>query len=63
MLFFILSHPSFYEGNIEKCINLLMDNGFLVDFIFDTINKRIKNLSVNKSNFLNYSKKTDDIDI
>jgi len=30
----LLSYPSFYEDNIKKCTNLLMDNGFFVDLIF-----------------------------
>lgn len=44
----LLFYPSFYSKNIELCINMLLDN-FLtyfcnsLGFIFDIINRRLKN--------------------
>lgn len=40
-----LSHPKFQENNISKMIKTLMDNDYPLDFIFITINNRIKSLS------------------
>jgi len=39
-----LSHPSFYEKNLKFCINVLLDNGYPLDFIFNKINLRLKKL-------------------
>ena len=36
------------------------EQGFLIDLIFNTINKKIKNFAVNKIKFLNYGQKADD---
>jgi len=43
-----LSHPMFYSKNLELIINLLLNNGYLLKLIFDTINRRLKNNFVNK---------------
>jgi len=45
----LLSHPKFHKKNIERIINILLDNCYPLPFIFTTINKRIKNL-MNKYN-------------
>ncbi|KYN19992.1 hypothetical protein ALC57_07763 [Trachymyrmex cornetzi] len=41
----LLSHPEFHNKNIETMINTLLNNGYPLDLIFITINKRIKSLS------------------
>jgi len=43
-----LSHPMFYTKNLELIINLLLNNGYPLKLIFDTINRRLKNNFVNK---------------
>ena len=37
-----LSHPKFHEKNFLYIINLLLDNNYPLDFIFNTIRNRIK---------------------
>jgi len=44
-----LSHPSFYEKNLKFCINILLDNGYPLDFIFNKINLRLKKLFVQRT--------------
>jgi len=49
----LLSHPKFHEKNLMHIINILLNNCFLLPFIFATINTRIKmliNSSRKKSN-------------
>jgi len=43
-----LSHPMFYEKNLKLVINLLLNNGYPLKLIFDIINRRLKNIFVNK---------------
>jgi len=48
-----LSHPNFHEKNLEKAINVLLDNCFplpFISFFHSTINKRIKQLLYRKNN-------------
>jgi len=45
-----LSHPSFYEKNLRNCIEILLDNGYPLDLIFDKINLRLKKLFVHRKN-------------
>jgi len=40
----LLSHPIHHKANIEKCIQILRDNGYPLDTIFIEINRRIKKL-------------------
>jgi len=47
----LLSHPSFHQKNIKLCVQLLIDNGYPLKLIFNTINRRLKKLFVN--NFSN----------
>jgi len=42
----LLSHPLFQTKNLEEIKNLLINNGYLLEFIFSTINNRIKQFSV-----------------
>jgi len=60
---FLLSHPDFQQKNIELCIKLLLDNGYPLKIIFETINKRIKKLitTCNRNKFL-ANRNTDTID-
>jgi len=44
-----LSHPFFYEKNLKLCIEILLNNGYLLSLIFDKVNTR-KKLFVQKSN-------------
>jgi len=43
-----LSHPSFHKKNFKLCINILMDNGYSLETIFNTINRRLKKLFVQR---------------
>ncbi|KYN41474.1 hypothetical protein ALC56_04115, partial [Trachymyrmex septentrionalis] len=45
-----LSHPKFQHTNIDSLINTLLRNGYPLQFLFKTINNRIKTLS-RKKNF------------
>ena len=45
----LLSHPDFHKKNLSLVINWLLDNGYPLSFIFDTLRKRLP-LLVNKSN-------------
>jgi len=49
---FLLSHPRFHQKNIEFIIDILMGNGYPLDFIFEKIRSRLKTLiySSKKSN-------------
>lgn len=40
----LLSHPRFHKKNLEFIIDMLMDNGFPLDFIFKQINYRLRNI-------------------
>jgi len=44
----LLSHPKHHQKNIEICIDLLLDNGYPLDLIFDKIDTRIKKIFLNK---------------
>ncbi|EFN63138.1 hypothetical protein EAG_16035, partial [Camponotus floridanus] len=44
----LLSHSTFHQKNLQLHINILMDNGFPLDFIFKHTHKRIKYLINNK---------------
>jgi len=39
-----LSHPKFHQKNFTESINLLLNNGYPLDFIFSNIHNRIKKL-------------------
>jgi len=39
-----LSHPQFHTKNLEESIRTLVNNGYLLKFIFSTINNRIHHL-------------------
>jgi hypothetical protein len=45
----LLSHPIYHKKNLEKCIQILTDNGYPLDIIFIEINRRIKKLINNKT--------------
>jgi len=44
----LLSMPHLHKKNIELCIKLLMDNGYPLELIFNTINRRLKKLFVTR---------------
>jgi len=44
----LLSHPKYHQKNLELCVRLLCENGYLLTVIFETINKRIKKLITTK---------------
>jgi len=44
---FLLSHPIFHEKNLRLIIELLIENGYPLDFIFKKINSRLKTLIYN----------------
>ncbi|KYN10278.1 hypothetical protein ALC57_17593, partial [Trachymyrmex cornetzi] len=48
-----LSHPKFHTRNIEMMINNFLNNGYPLDFLFSTINKRIDTLSSRKNVYSN----------
>lgn len=41
---FSLSHPTFHRENIELVINFLLENAYLLDFIFRVLHDRLKYL-------------------
>jgi len=45
---FLLSDFRFHTRNLTFIINILLDNDYLLSFIFDTVNQRIKNLIRNR---------------
>jgi len=45
---FLLSHFRFHQKNIEFIIDLLLENGYLLNLIFEKINSRIKTHIYNK---------------
>jgi len=47
---FLLSHPMFHQKNLELVVDLLLDNGYPLDLIFDKMNSRIKSLINTKKN-------------
>ena len=38
----LLSHPQFHQKNFENIISILLDNGYLLVFIFSIIRQRLK---------------------
>jgi len=40
----LLSHPDYHKKNIENCIELLINNGYPLQLIFEQINKRLKKI-------------------
>lgn len=40
----LLSHPKFHQKNLKRIINILQDNDYPLNFIFDTMNSRFKAL-------------------
>jgi len=64
---FLLSHPKFHQKNIEFVINLLLDNGYPLDFIFDKTNNRLRSLINNRkktaiTNSVNLNESNDSTD-
>jgi len=47
-LVFLLSDVMFHTKNLTFIINILLDNDYPLNFIFDTVNQRIKNLIKNR---------------
>jgi len=47
---FLLTNPEFHQKNLENTIINLLKNGYPIQFIFNTINRRIKQLHNNKDN-------------
>jgi len=45
---FLLSHPSYHQKNVEMIVNLLLENGYPLNLIFEKINSRLKTLIYNK---------------
>ena len=45
---FLLSHPRFHQDNLSRVINILLENSYPLDLIFQTLHKRIKKLTVSK---------------
>jgi len=43
----LLSHPSFHVKNIKDAIIILLQNGYPLQFIFSTINNRIRKFMIN----------------
>lgn len=41
---FLLSHPSFHQKNFERIIDILLDNGYPLCFIFRVLHERLKYL-------------------
>ena len=41
---FLLSHPDFHKKNLELAINCLLNNGYPLTFIFDTLRERLNSL-------------------
>ncbi|KYN12115.1 hypothetical protein ALC57_15729, partial [Trachymyrmex cornetzi] len=54
-----LAHPEFHNKNIELMISTLLDNGYPLDLIFNTINKRIKCLAKRKNVYDNNFQNSD----
>jgi len=52
-----LTHPKYYSKNFTETINLLRRNGYPSEFIFHTINNRIKNCTFKKTNTTDTSNK------
>ncbi|KYN18734.1 hypothetical protein ALC57_08963 [Trachymyrmex cornetzi] len=46
---FYISHSQFHKKNLEFVVKILLENDYPIDFIFDTINERVKTL-INKLN-------------
>jgi len=44
---FMLSHPSFYQKNLELIIKILLENDYPLNFICKTISNRIRHLITN----------------
>ncbi|KYN22605.1 hypothetical protein ALC57_04988, partial [Trachymyrmex cornetzi] len=58
-----LSHPSFHTNNITDMINSLLNNGYPLEFLFSTINNRIKSLMHNIKHKTMNNNDFSDIDI
>jgi len=54
----LLSHPTFHRKNLKLVIDLLLDNGFPLNFIFNKINIRLKKLFNSKLKYLNSTKES-----
>jgi len=59
---FSLSHPRFHKKNIEFVIELLIENGYPLNFIFEKINNRLKTLIYNRKSIKNNDKKINSSD-
>jgi len=57
---FLLSHPRFHQKNLKLVINLLLDNGYPLELIFEKMNARIKSLINKKDPGMGSSRKTHD---
>ncbi|KYN09297.1 hypothetical protein ALC57_18593 [Trachymyrmex cornetzi] len=55
-----VSHPNYHTLNISNMINTLLNNGYPLDFLFNTINNRIRSFIHNKK--LNQTNHKDLID-
>ncbi|KYQ51407.1 hypothetical protein ALC60_09486 [Trachymyrmex zeteki] len=55
----LLSHPSFYTKNLDKIIRILLNNGYPLNLIFSTINKRLHKKFSNQNNQIVNNKKVE----
>ncbi|XP_018306455.1 uncharacterized protein [Mycetomoellerius zeteki] len=55
----LLSHPSFHRKNLDKIIRILLNNGYPLNLIFSTINKRLHKKFSNHNNQIANNKKVE----
>ncbi|XP_029679435.1 uncharacterized protein LOC115245313 [Formica exsecta] len=56
----LLSHPQFHKKNLEISIKILLNNGYPLRFIFNTINRRIRTLINKTTNLTNNNTKKEE---
>src|SRR5580765_5755923 len=58
---FLLSHLQFHQKNFNFIINILLENNYPLDFIFQTLYNRLKYLfiTLNTNNHNSYNKDTE----
>jgi len=54
---FLLSHPKFYERNLNFIIETFINNNYPLQFIFNTIQIRLKSLFNKRNKLLTFLRK------
>jgi len=57
---FLLSHPKYHQNNLNFIVETFLENGYPLNFVFETISSRLKKLLNNRTKKQNIENITDE---